>query len=228
MAICPWPIDVFACCEDVGLDPNDPEDARKVDDIVAQVSEMLSRWSGYTFGGCRTVRPLDPCGSCRAGCCLSGDCIVLHDATGVTEVRMYGEIVDPDEYLFDPMRGILCAVPPLKWPTADPRFDAVGALEVDTMVGSQPDAWALATARELACELLLSCADSKKCRLPRNATTVSSQGVTISLSIDEIRYSLPSVIAWVNAVNPARATAPARVFSPEARAARLGAPPWRR
>lgn len=213
---CPWPIDLTACCDPFDIEPDDP----RAEQIVAQVSAMLSRLSGYAFGGCRTIRPLEPCGSCRDGSCCTGDCIILHSVSSVTEVRVHGEVVDPALYHFDAARGILCAVPPLMWPNADPRYESVGALEVDARVGAEPDAWALAVANELACELLLSCMN-KPCRIPNRATQVTSQGVTISFTNDEIRYALPSVWAWIEGVNPARATAPSRVFSPEADRARV-------
>lgn len=229
MASCPWPIDIEACCEETGLDPELPEDAAKIERVIEQVSIMMSRWSGFHFGGCRTTRPLDPCGECRSGCCASGDCITLHDASGVSEVRMHGEAVDPAEYHYDASQGTLCAVPPLTWPTRDPRFESVGSLEVDVMIGQEPDAWALAVAAELTCELLLSCS-GKKCRLPQNATQVSGQGIVITLSEDTLKYALPAVVSWVNTVNPANAVSPSRIFSPEARRPRASAvrAPWSR
>lgn len=228
MATCPWPLDLDACCSDTGLDPENPDDMALIERVTEQVSIMMSRWSGFHFGGCRTTRPLDPCGECRGGCCASGDCITLHDASGVSEVRLNGEVVDPAEYHYDPGTSLLCAVPPLRWPNRDPRFESVGSLEVDVMIGQEPDAWALAVASELACELILSCRGGK-CRLPRNATQVSGQGIVITLSDDELKYAIPNVVSWVNTVNPAGASSPARIFSPEARPIRSYAPaPWRR
>lgn len=216
MDACPWPIDLEACCKQVGVNPDDPRAVA----VIAQVSEMMTRWSGFAFGGCATVRPLDPCGECRGGSCCSGDCIVLHDASGVTEVRVAGEVVAPADYRFDPARGTLCAVPPMTWPVRDPRYAEPGELEVDVLRGDAPSAWAMAVANELACELLLSCTGGK-CRLPRNATSVSSQGVTITIPEDELKYAIPAVTAWVASVNPAGATAPARIFSPETDRARV-------
>ena len=216
----PWQVDLSACCRGTGLDPDNPADAARIDSAVAQVSSMLNAWSGRAYGGCRTVRPLDPCGTCRGGCCSSGDCIVLHDATTVMAVRIDGVPVNNAYWHFDGARGILCAIPPYSWPSYDPRFEATGSLEVDIQSGATPDAWALAVAAELTCEILLSCAGSK-CRIPRNATQVSSQGVTITLTEDEIRYAIPSVAAWVASVNPASAVLPARIFSPEASTQRV-------
>lgn len=230
MATCPWSLDLDACCEDHGMDVNDPADLALVTSVVARVSAMLSRWSGYRYGGCATVRPLDPCGECRSGCCASGDCITLHSAGAVTEVRILGEVVDSSQYHFDAASGSLCAVPPMRWPSRDPRFESVGTLEVDVRTGEEPDEWALAVAAELACEILASCRGSKNCRLPKNVTQVSSQGVVISISEDELLYALPSVVTWVRAVNPHMATRPARVFSPELRSSRpsMGLHrPWR-
>ena len=219
---CPWPIDIEACCRGAGLDLDDESNAARVASVIDQVSEMLARWSGGAYGGCATVRPLEPCGRCRTGCCAQGDCLVLHSASAVTAVRIYGNGLDPDDYRFDPARGVLCTtLPGTRWPHRDPRSAEVPAMEVDTLVGAEPDAWALAVAAELACELLRSCA-GEKCRLPRNATQVTAQGVTITLAEDELKYALPSVIAWVQTVNPVGAKRPARVLSPEADAARLG------
>lgn len=229
MTTCTWPIDVTNCCSDAGLDPDSAEDAPKIESVLRQVTEMMSRWSGYTFGGCSTIRPLDPCGECRGGCCGSGDCIKLHDVSSVTEVRVHGEVVPESDWHYDPTHGTLCAHPGLTWPTRDPRYQSNGSLEVDVLTGSEPDEWALSVATELACELLLACS-GKKCRLPRNATSVTSQGVSISLKPDEVLYAIPSVMAWVSSVNPRQATGRARIMSPETRgSSRTGSlPPWHR
>jgi len=217
MAICIWPIDITECCEQVNIDPADPRIAA----TIAQASEMMTRWSGYAYGGCRTVRPLSPCGECRSGCCSNGDCIVLHDAAAVTAVRMSGTIVPPADYYYDAARGTLCHVTPSRWPTADPRQEDVGTLEVDTLIGSPPDAWALSVATALACEMLRSCMGDDQCRLPANATQVTNAGITITLSDDEILHALPEVSRWALTINPARATMPGRIFSPEANRARV-------
>ena len=228
MADCLWPIDVADCCADTGIDPATEDGAKRIQSVVAQVSAMMARWSGFAFGGCRTIRPLDPCGECRGGCCGSGDCIQLHAVSAVTEVRVHGAEVPETDWHFDPGTGLLCATPGLTWPNRDPRYQSQGSLEVDALTGSAPDAWALAVATELACELLKSCA-GKKCRLPSNVTQINGQGITIQMKPDELMYSLPSVIALVTAINPHRATAPARVFSPELNPRRSGPlAPWHR
>lgn len=212
---CCWPLDVEACCKRSSLDLTVPEDAAKAHQIIRQVSVMLSTWSGFRFGGCKTIRPSEPCGSCRPRSCIQGDCIILHDASSVVEVRVDGDPVEG--WTFDPVRGILCSDE--GWPTTS--LGDIPTLEVDVMIGEEPDAWALAVGNEIACELIKACVGDKSCRLPRNATTVTSQGVTVALSLDEITYIMPSVIQWVRAINPVRATRPARVLSPEANRAKV-------
>ena len=191
-----------------------------IDSIVAQVSQMMTLWSGYQFGGCRTDRPLDPCGECRTGCCAQGDAIVIHNATKVLEVRVFGEVLSTSEYVYSTARGVIYRAGGQKWPARDVRSKNPPALEVDVQIGKDPDAWALSAASALACELLLS-AGGKKCRLPKNASVVSAQGVTISIPEAELRFLLPEVATWVRAHNPMGAITPARVFSPEATAVRV-------
>lgn len=231
MATCDWDISVSDCCNDLDLDFEAEAVQVAVDSAISQVSDMLSRWSGYAFGGCKTLRPLDPCGECRAGCCSNGDALILHDASSVLKVRVDGEVLDDSEWDFDASRGLLYRELGERWPNSDPRVAGEPpAVEVDVRIGAEPDAWAKAVATELACELVRSCMGGK-CRLPENATQVTSQGITITLDYDTLKFSLPSVIAWVSAVNPARATRPARISSPEARSARRGIGgirrPWR-
>jgi hypothetical protein len=81
-------------------------------------------------------------------------------------------------------------------------------------VGAEPDAWALAVHAELTCELVASCGTGQ-CRIPRNASSVTGQGVTITLSPTELKQFIPAVAGWVAAINPTGATQPTRVFSPD-------------
>lgn len=233
MVTCPWPIDVTECAATAGLDPEKPADAAKIEAIVLQVTSMLSRWSGGVFGGCATVRPLSPCGTCgyESGCCAEADCISLHGVSAVTQVRIRGDVVPETDYHFEPARGTLCAGPGLTWPRRDPFTSNIGELEVDVLTGSEPDAWALSVANELACELLLALGNSASCRIPSNAVSVSSQGIVIQLKQDDLIYSLPSVISWVNTINPHRAVAAPRIYSPELRRSSQRPStmsPWRR
>lgn len=229
MRTCPWPIDLDATCQSFTppLDEND----EKVVRILEAVSSMMSRWSAYSIGLCQeSVRPLSICPKCRSACCGAADGIRLSSEEGspvhdVTEVRLDGLPVPEEQWRYDRPTGMLWAVPPLTWPTSDRRdlpSTAEGTFEVDITTGAEPDGWAMWVAEQLAIELLRSCFDQKGCRLPRNVTSVSGQGVTVQLSDEEINHMIPEVGAWVAAVNPAKATLPARISSPEVAKAKRG------
>lgn len=194
-----------------------------LDEVSALAGTILRTLSGNRVGTCiDTIRPLSECGVCRGVCrCGSGDRIRLLSSSGpivdVTEVTVDGEIVAEEGYRFYPSSQLLYRVPPDVWPSRDTKWADCGdpdTMCVEVLVGSEPDAWALNVHAELVCELLKSCAD-EECRIPRNATQVSGQGVTISLTPDQINQFIPSVSAWVAAVNPNKATQPTRIYSPD-------------
>lgn len=225
---CVWPINLDDCCEALE-EPIDP-DGELVTRVLAAVSSMMSRWSGYSIGRCaETVRPLGICPECRGWCCGGADSIRLTTNDGspvydVTEVRVDGEAVPDDEWYFDAAKGMLWA-DGSRWPTRDARNlpdTEPGTFAVDVLTGSEPDGWAMWVATQLACELVRSCAGDAECRIPRNATQISSQGITIQLSDEEIQHFLPEVSSWVSAVNPRKATIPAAIFSPEVSRAKRG------
>lgn len=220
MIECTWPLDVTECCppgDEYGTDPD------LLERVILQTSAMMSRLSGYMIGLCTaTIRPLDNCAECRHTCCGGVDGIMLSGPNGfwidqVVQVTFGDDIINPATYRFDRDQQMLWRIPGLSWPTRDTRWIECGdddAFCVDVLVGSEPDAWALAVANSLACELLKSCT-GQKCRIPRNATQVTGQGVTVTLSDQEISTLLPEVSGWVKVVNRYNVSAPARVFSPD-------------
>lgn len=218
---CLWPIDPGDCCPPPDESPaGDPD---LVDKMIAVVSVMMTRWSGYRIGTCSTeLRPLGPCKACRSWCCGGADGILLRGPNGmyvtdVTDVQVGGETLDPAVWRFDREAQTLWRTPPGRFPSRDARWadcGQAGAFCVDATVGEAPDAWALQTAATLVCELVKSCT-GEKCRIPRNAVQVSAQGVTVTLRDEDLHYFLPEVGAWVKAVNPARAVLPGRVWSPD-------------
>lgn len=196
-------------------------------DLLESASELagtiLRTLSGNRIGTCEdTIRPLSECGVCRGYCrCGSGDRIRVLSSNGpvisVSEVEVDGDIIPDDEYRFYPSSQLLYRVPPDVWPNRDVKWADCGdpdTMCVTVLIGSEPDAWALNVHAELTCELLKSCTD-QKCRIPRNATNVTGQGVTITLSPTELKQFIPSVAGWVAAVNPFEATQPTRIYSPD-------------
>ena len=229
MRTCPWPIDLDEACE--GLDLPEGADAL-ISRAITTASAMMSRWSGYSVGLCdETLRPLKICPECRSFCCGGRDGIRLQGADGspvyeVVEVYVDGAPLDPREWRWDRAEGMLWRVSG-SWPSHDDRsldLTECGTFGVDVKTGSRPDGWAMWVATQLAVELVRSCVGDKGCRIPRNATQVNAQGVTIQLSDSEVQYMLPEVSAWVESVNPHHAVSPARILSPEVSSRRRGAP----
>lgn len=215
---CDWPLEPGECCDNI-----EAVSDTVVEGAISTASDMLSRLSGYTIGQCAaTVRPLTMCGRCRSYCCGGADGIRLFgkDARPVTEVsrvRIGADTVPANQWRFDEDTQMLWHVPPGRWPHRDERWSEDGtgeAFAVDVIMGAEPDAYARAIGTLLACEFIRNCT-GKKCRLPKNATQVSSQGVTVTLSDAEIKALLPEVAGWVKIVNPHNAALPARMFSPD-------------
>jgi hypothetical protein len=215
---CEWPLDVTACCP-----PGDDTDQDLVDAVIAEASALMTRLSGYTIGLCETtLRPLSECVECRKRCCGGADGIRLEEPHGiwiqsVTEVRDGIVVVPEASYRFDADKQVLWSVPPGRWPRRDSRWaecGTEGAFCVDVVLGATPDAYDLSVANSLACELLKDCT-GQKCRLPRNTTQVTGQGITITMSDTDLLGLLPEVAGWQNMVNPDKVPLPARVWSPE-------------
>lgn len=215
---CPWEIDPETC-QIADLDPEDPVFLRS----LSTASAMMNRMSAYTIGLCDAMlRPLRMCPECRSWCCGGTDALRLYGYShlsiwDVTSVRLGPTEYDPDTWHFERSERMLYRVPPDVWPRRDEKWSAPGegeAFVVDVKVGSPPDDWAMDVLARLVKELVLSCRGAK-CRLPSNATTVTSQGVTVQLRDQEINTFIPELAAWVHAVNPHNARLPAAVFSPD-------------
>lgn len=217
-----WPVPAEGLCVNGCTIPDDT-DAELLESLSVQAGIILRTLSGNRVGTCAdTIRPLSECGVCRGYCrCGSGDRIRVLSSfgpvTAVTEVNVDGVEVDEAGWRFYPSSQLLYRVPPDVWPNRDVRWadcDEPDTMCVDVVVGTPPDAWALAVHAELVCELLKSCT-GVACRIPRNATSVVGQGVSITLSPTELKQFIPSVAGWVAAINPANATQPTKVWSPD-------------
>jgi hypothetical protein len=215
-----WPIPELGSCSGGCTIPADTDP-----DVLAaasvQAGVIMHILSGNQIGQCvHTIRPMDACG-CVAACFCSADRIRIASGagpvTGIDSIYIDGELVDPTEYRFYPSSQLLYRLPPATWPRNDEKWadcDEDGSFCVNALVGYEPDAWALAVHAELTCELVKSCTD-QKCRIPSNATQVTGQGVTVTLSATELKQFIPAVAGWVAAVNPDSMRQPATVSSPD-------------
>lgn len=215
---CPWPLDPESC----GLSSFEP-DSPVFTGAVAAASSIMTRLSAYTVGTCETeIRPLNICDYCHSWCGGGADAIRLIGPNqisvwDVTRVRLGALEYAENSWRFDRDSRMLYRVPPDVWPKKDEKWSNPGegeAFVVDVTIGHPPDDWAMDVAARLVKELALSCTGGK-CRLPSNATTVTSSGITIQLRDRDINTFIPELGAWMNAVNPYDARLPGTVFSPE-------------
>jgi hypothetical protein len=217
-----WPVPTEGdCVNGCTIPEGTDEDLLEAASVLA--GTILRTLSGNRVGVCSdTLRPLSECGVCRGYCsCGSGDRIRVLSSNGpvvsVTEVTVDGDIIPDDEWRFYPSSQLLYRVPPDVWPTRDTKWADCGdpdTMCVEVQIGSTPDAWALAVHAELTCELIKSCTGGA-CRLPSNASSVTGQGVSITLTPEDAKMFIPSVAGWVAAINPASATQPTKVYSPD-------------
>lgn len=214
-----WPIPDAGCFGGCTI-PDDLEEG-VLEAAAVQAGLILRKLSGNQIGPCvDSLRPLHECG-CRSTCYCNGDRLRLYSpsgpVTGIESIYVDGALLAESEWRFYPSSQLLYRLPPAVWPTGDNKTldcDEDGAFCVNVLVGYEPDAWALAVHAELTCELVKSCTD-QKCRLPKNATQVSGQGVTVTLTPDQINQFIPAVAAWVAAVNPDNMRQPAMISSPD-------------
>lgn len=127
-----------------------------------------------------------------------------------------GELVDPLSYYLSD-HATLSAVPGASWPMA--------AVEVTYTYGSPPPTAGRNAARMFAIELVKMYDDDDSCALPQRVTSVTRQGVSYTILddqafIDELKTGIYAIDLFLKAVNPDKARARARVFSPDTPRAR--------
>lgn len=127
-----------------------------------------------------------------------------------------GNIVDPKNYYLAD-HSVLYGSPNTNWNPAH--------VEVTYTYGTQPPAAGRAAARMLATELVKLYEGDDTCALPQRVTSVTRQGVSYTILdnqsfIDEGKTGLYVVDLFLKTVNPDKAKARARVFTPDTPRAR--------
>jgi len=127
-----------------------------------------------------------------------------------------GNIIDPDTYYLAD-HSTIYGTPNAKWTSAN--------VEVTYTYGTPPPASGRAAARILATELVKLYANDDSCALPQRVTSIVRQGVTYTVLdnqsfIDELKTGIYAVDLFLKAVNPDKARARSRVFSPDTPRAR--------
>lgn len=156
-----------------------------------------------------------------------------------TEVRVDGAVVPLDEFRVDSARWLVwqdqcprtgC---PHRFPAGQNLAlptSCAGTWSVTYDHGIPVPAAGQAAAADLACELVKSCTPGAgDCRLPSNVRAIHRQGVDIeyfssttggsgmagTVAVTRLRFNVPSVDLWVQAVNPWAVTQPATAWSPD-------------
>jgi hypothetical protein len=218
----PWPI-VWPC-DTTGVDP------ALLDAAQSLAEQLLWAMSGYRVGRCTFREAFRPAltGECgvpykgrdgnwynggRAGDC----CHVLlshRPVSSVTEVVDGGVILDAAAYALE---GSRLRRRGACWTTSGPCDDP--ELVVTYEAGVPFPAGTGVAVGEVACEYL-SALQGQTCRLPSRATSITRQGVTVTLDtaqdfIKAGRLGLPVTDAWLETVVGIGPRVPSRVYSPD-------------
>jgi hypothetical protein len=127
-----------------------------------------------------------------------------------------GVVVDPSSYyLVD--HSTIQAVAGARWTPCD--------IEITYSYGTEPPTLGKLAARTLAFEFCKLWNNDDDCQLPQRITSVSRQGVSYTILdsqefIDDLRTGLYVVDMFLKSVNPDKARAKARVFTPDVPRAR--------
>ena len=196
--MCKWPVDM-KCLPEVTED-----NANQLREAIDTATLVLWTLTGRRFGACPTEYVLPPP---RRGC-------------GFEPRRVNGEWfnVVPGGSRTIALPGPVYRVTGIEGPAGEsfPVGESVGDLLYDVpadarvvkyLRGEPIPAGAATMVGTLAKERYLQCIGDTRCRLPRNATSVSRQGVSVQMpSPQEIIESgatgLPDVDLWVRSLNP--------------------------
>lgn len=129
---------------------------------------------------------------------------------------LQGNIIDPNKYYLAE-HSTLYGAPGANWNPFN--------VEVTYTYGTPPPSSGRAAAKILATELVKLYEGDDTCALPQRVTSVSRQGVNYTVLdsqdfIEEMRTGLYAVDLFLKTVNPDKAKARARVFSPDINRAR--------
>lgn len=185
--------------------------------------------SGGWFGGGTWPQPALIGGSwynltCGGGCGGSCSCTSLSEAllpspvASIVQVKLNGVVLAASGYRVDDFRKLV-RLGGFTWPTCQDL----------TLADTQPNTWSVTlqvgqavpaigalAVGELACEIMKSCL-GEVCAIPRNATNVTRQGITIDFPsiyelLDRKLLGLYAADLFVSTYNPHGLAAPPQVY----------------
>ena len=205
---CQWPIDTTC------LPPITDENRLQLREALDTAVLVLWALTGRRFGICPVEYVLPPApSSCAPDPRLVGG--VWHNTSpgAARDVSLPGPV---DSILsVEDAEGAQMTIPVLDGDVL--RRVPAGARVVKYLRGEPVPAGAAERVGVLARERYLQCIGDSRCRLPRNATSVTRQGVSVQLPtpqeiIDSGSTGLPEVDLWVRALNPHGLSSPSEVI----------------
>lgn len=217
-----WPI-VWPC-------PTDGVDPELLDGAHSLASQLLWSLSGYRVGVCtyrEAFRPAatgacgfpykDAHGNWRNGGRLGECCRILltyKPVASITEVVDGGVLLGPADYALE---GSWLRRRDACWSASFPCDDP--ELIVTYQAGVPFPAGTGVAVGEVACEYLTAM-QGQPCRLPSRATSITRQGVTVTLDtaadfVGRRRIGLPITDAWLESVVGSGPRVASRVYSPD-------------
>jgi hypothetical protein len=142
----------------------------------------------------------------------------------IEEIQINGDILDPSEYRIDDAKWLV-RVGSAGWPTCQNLAAPLGddaTFGVSFTFGQNPPQLGMNACTLLASELYRGATPSlaATCSLPRRVTSVTRQGVSISI-LDSMQYvkdgytGVPSIDMFITAYNPGNSVRRPMVFSPD-------------
>lgn len=196
----PWTTPDKLCCPDAeptipceGGDPIVPTYAWTDLELIQAATGILFRATCHLFPGhCQiTVRPCGECDCGHGGPCPCGRYFFIslqdrYPVISVDEVLIDGVVVPPASYRVDDYHRLV-RLDGACWPRCQDLIEPTtepNTFEVTYTAGRRPPIQLQMAAAELACEMKRAC-NGSDCRLPRNVTSVSRNGVTMNLDAVE-------------------------------------------
>lgn len=221
---CSW-AQVMACGD--GLTETNPA-AEVQTSVIAQASEIIYNLSERRYPGeCETTRSV--CLRCR-GCATSPCCcrprerldLGLDYVSGVSEVVIDGEVLDPESYRVDSFRWLV-RLDGETWPRCADLTEP-DAFQVTWTYGRAIPIGGQLAAAALARELALPCVGGK-CQIPQHVTSVTRDNVTYTI-LDSLRIftegrtGVGIADLWLGSLKVAD-HAPGGIFDPGAKCVEL-------
>jgi len=159
------------------------------------------------------------CGSPECSCERMCEIVMPGPVAGILQVAFDGVALPLDAFRVDNLHRIV-RVDGACWPSCqnmNAPLTEPGTLGITYIPGIVPDSSGLWAAGVLACEFSKACS-GLKCRLPASVTTISRQGVSMTMSQqlwEGGKTGIREVDAYLMAINPHAHLIPPMVWSPD-------------